>query len=179
MRIIFLGLLCLVADYGWIGGASASSQAPSASSLAPPQGRTSAAGPATNTGGGKIRDWMDAIFDTCCTKREGAPWEVAALEHPCSIDAWNWRKILGEQWPAGQTLQAVHGCFYPEEADPNRDGAPRLDMVLPFDNAVWVRYHPKARHLIWSTDPMPSPAMAQRMKYKRKMDKERAEGMEE
>ena len=90
------------------------------------------------------------------------------IEHEVPLADYNWDKIIGQHLPRGRTVVRSVATFFPAEADSNRQGAPRLDVVLS-DNMT-VRYHPKAK-LTWMNEPQPTIAMREWMNLAHKLRK--------
>ena len=109
-----------------------------------------------------IKNIINELYSAYCTQDEHGDWMVDKLEHEFPIHSQNWQQVLGKNFPRGRNLQCCVATFFPQEADHNRENAPRLDLVLTFDDGLSVRYHPKAK-LIWSTEKQPTEAMQQRM----------------
>ena len=95
-------------------------------------------------------------------------WDVDNTEHELDISILNWTQTLGEDFPEGEKVVKCMATFFTEEADSNKAGKPRLDIVLTFSNGIWARYHPSAA-VIWSTDDLPTVAMKKRMQYREKL----------
>ena len=78
----------------------------------------------------------------------------------------------------GATEMAQHGdiveiqpTFFTDEADPNRENRPRMDIVISFSDGVSVRYHPRAT-LVWSNQAYPTALAAvtsRRNRYRKMM----------
>ena len=92
------------------------------------------------------------------------------IEHEMPLADYNWDKILGQHLPQGHTVVRSVATFFPAEADSNRQGAPRLDVVLTLSDNMTVHYHPKAE-LIWMNEPQPTIAMRARMNLAHKLRK--------
>ena len=78
---------------------------------------------------------------------------------------WNWGAMA--KVPAHQIV-SVQPCFFEEEADPNRNDSPRLDILIILERRNWVRYHPDAEP-IHSWDALPTLPMAERMQRQREI----------
>ena len=112
----------------------------------------------------KIKLLMAQLYKENCS---AGVQTARQLEHELSLTDYPWQQILGDAFPANRELVRSVASFFPDEADSNRGGAPRLDIVLTFNDGMTVRYHPQAK-LIWSTEPQPTLAMQKRMNLARK-----------
>ena len=116
----------------------------------------------------KIKLLMAQLYKENCSAENPFGVQTARqLEHELSLTDYPWQQILGDAFPANRELVRSVASFFPDEADSNRGGAPRLDIVLTFNDGMTVRYHPQAK-LIWSTEPQPTLAMQKRMNLARK-----------
>ena len=111
------------------------------------------------------KDIIEALYSTCVTASaaEHGEWKVTATEHrlPMAVD---WQSILPASVAEHGEVQEATAKFFLDEPDPNRQGRPRLDIVVTFADRSMCRYHPKA-DLIWNTDPQPTVAMTHRYNY--------------
>ena len=111
------------------------------------------------------KDIIEALYSTCVTASaaEHGEWKVTATEHRLPM-AVEWQSILPASVAEHGEVQEATAKFFLDEPDPNRQGRPRLDIVVTFADRSMCRYHPKA-DLIWNTDPQPTVAMTHRYNY--------------
>ena len=122
----------------------------------------------TNTNTNVKKDILKPLLALCVYDAVHMQWDVDNTEHELDISILNWRQTLGENFPEGEKVVKCMGKFFTEEPESNQAGKPRLDIVWPFSNGIWVRYHPGAAP-IWSTDDLPTDAMKKRMQYGEKL----------
>ena len=111
--------------------------------------------------------FVERLYTENCVLRDDGSWVVQSMQHQLPDGDYNWQQRLGHQYPPGGQVMSAVATFFPAEADHNRGGAPRLDVVLTFSDGITARYHPHAK-LIWSTDAQPTEAMQKRMNLARK-----------
>ena len=109
-----------------------------------------------------FRRLSNRLSEENCVRDHAGMWTVRQAEHELPISDSNWAQILEDNSPPGRVLEKSVATFFPAEADPNQDDAPRLDIVLTFSDGITVRHHPKAE-LIWSTQAQPTAAMQLRI----------------
>ena len=121
----------------------------------------------SNSPGVNIKKQILAPLNAACTwDADTRSWILPNTpEQPLTI--CDWKNALGNKYPRGADVTRCLPTFFLQEADPNNDGAPRLDLVLSFSNGDSVRYHPGATP-ISSRDPQPTKAMQNRMNLRRK-----------
>ena len=115
---------------------------------------------------------FERLYTENCALRDDRSWVVQSMQHQLPDGDYNWQQRLGHQYPPGGQVMSAVATFFPAEADHNRGGAPRLDVLLIFSDGITVRYHPHAK-LIWSTDAQPTEAMQKRMNLARKQARRR------
>ena len=108
------------------------------------------------------------LLARCVYDEDAQQWDMGNIEQDLDMYIFNWRQRLDEHYPEGLEVVKCTATFFPDEADSNQAGKPRLDIVVTFSDGTWARYHPGAP-VIWSTDNLPTKAMEKRMQYKAKL----------
>ena len=114
-----------------------------------------------------VREIIQNVYKRSCVPNNTS-WTVLQREHVLPISVLNWRQMLGAKHPPEHEVVQSVATFFPDEPDWNREGRPRLDIVLTFSNGHSARYHPRAA-LMWSTEQQPTDAMQKRMNYGKKL----------
>ena len=115
----------------------------------------------------KVRQVLDWWNNRCQKDEHTKRWIIPATQDMLHAIGWMpWSNMVkDDRLRRGEhAIIRIMPTFYVDEADHNRDGKPRLDLVIEFNDGEAVRYHPDANpiSLPASAD---NEAMRQRRNY--------------
>ena len=113
----------------------------------------------------KVRQVLDWWNNRCQKDEHTKRWIIPATQDMLHAIGWMpWSNMVkDDRLRRGEhAIIRIMPTFYVDEADHNRDGKPRLDLVIEFNDGEAVRYHPDANPIS-----LPASADNEAMKQRR------------